>query len=106
MAVHVDLVETRWSSGHQERVARVTLAEGSIEVAGKGHWEELVRDFLESADLTEDGEALEAVANHFKGDYAHATSPHEDDQCPFADGDRLPFEASPTSTREAEAAAT
>jgi hypothetical protein len=107
MALHVDVVENRWSAGHQKRVARAWLADaGEIKVeADDGHWQRLVEGVLADAEAERPELALEALAKHFKSDYAHATEPHDDDRCEFAAGDELPFEGKAVPTQAPQPAA-
>ena len=95
MTLHVDLVETRWSAGFQECVAKVIAHTNGLQIKGaEAHWERLIRDALADAGADDDlGKALSVLSAHFKSDYAHATEPHDDDQCPFAHGQRIPFDA-------------
>jgi hypothetical protein len=104
MPLHVDIIENQWSAGYQQRVARVWVADAHVEVEGDDHWFNLVHQVMEHSGAGSPEADLDAIAEHFKGDYAHATVPHGDDACPFAGGDRLPFEAESSRTREAHAA--
>lgn len=99
MAHHVDVVETRWSAGAEERVARVSLVDGEIEIQADDHWRRLIENVIHGED---DGErALELLVEQFHSDYAHAIEPHDDDACPFAHESTAPFHETPA--REAVA---
>jgi hypothetical protein len=87
VATHVDLVENRWSAGYQERVGRAYLADGRPEVdAVNAHYRAVVLDSAAESD-----DFLGGLATRFHSDYFFATKPHDDDACPFADSERVPF---------------
>ena len=96
MAKHVDLVENRWSAGYQERVGRAYNDGHGVIVEADERYRAAV---LGDNGVGEgDPDALVAeLARRFHGDYFFATLPHEDHDCPFADGDLLPFKREPVA---------
>jgi hypothetical protein len=101
MTVHVDLVETHWSAGFQERVARVVAGAEQLQIEADPHWDRLIREALAAAgDPVGAQEALRAISQRFQSDYAHATEPHHEAECPFANGSRIPFEQGRVGDRE------
>lgn len=91
MASHVDLVENRWSAGYQERVGRAYRSATGIEIDTD---DEHYRDVVLGAggDRPKDPEGfLASLPGRFHSDYFFATEVHDDDVCPFAHGDQLPF---------------
>lgn len=99
MAHHVDVVETRWSAGTEECVARISVVDGRIEIEANDHWRQLVERAIGGEEDAE--RALELVVEQFHSDYAHAIQPHDDDACPFAHERTSPFTETPV--REAVA---
>lgn len=90
MAWHVDLIENRWSGGYQERVGRAYEVDGHVEVDADEHYRRIV---LEAAAGLEPERALKALlAERFHSDYFFVTPGHDDETCPFRDGDRLRFQ--------------
>src|SRR5215210_2776173 len=102
MALHVDVVENKWSAGKQRRVAEVRITQGEIHVDGDAHWVGLVRDALLKLEGDAPDALLRALVGHFNSDYAFATEPHDHDACPFTHGNELPFEEAPAVTRQAQ----
>jgi hypothetical protein len=105
MALHVDVLENRWSAGYQQRVARAWIEDGHIEVDGDEHWVRLVREVLDGAEADHPRRALATVAEHFNSDYAEALEPHDDGDCPLGDDGCIPFEAGDTPAAQAQEAA-
>ena len=105
MALHVDVVENKWSAGVQKCVARVELAHGgAINVVGDEHWERLVRAALDRIDADSPDGFLRGLASHFTSDYVFATEPHDTGECHFGHGQELPFEDAPQRDRSAQPA--
>jgi hypothetical protein len=105
MALHVDVVENKWSAGTRKRAARVELAQGGeISVEGDDHWHRLVHDALDRIDADSPDGRLRGLASHFTSDYVFATEPHDASECPFAGGEELPFEEAPSRDRAAQPA--
>ena len=91
MARHVDLVETRWSSGYQERVAKVYRNGKGIAVrSGEPRYSKIVHAAPGAAG--DPDKFLKGLADRYHGDYFFATKPHDDAECPFAHGDLRRFE--------------
>ena len=94
MTAHIDLVENHWATAYQERVARVVLDSEHLQVDADPHWQELVLGVLARTGLAEGSvPALRALAEHFKSDYVFATALHTDDECPFSEHKRIPFQS-------------
>lgn len=105
MALHVDVVENKWSAGKQKRVACVELGQGGeINVEGDDHWNRLIRDALARIDADSPDGLLRGLASHFTSDYVFATEPHDAGECRFAGGQELPFEEAPSHDRAVQPA--
>jgi hypothetical protein len=93
MAPHVDLVENRWSAGYQERVGTVFEERGTVRVeADDAHYREVVLGAMPELMAQDPMKFLEELARRFHSDYFFATELHDEANCPFADGSRIPFE--------------
>lgn len=89
MAWHVDLIENRWSGGYQELVGRAYEVDGHVEVDADDHYRRIV---LDATAGVEPERALNGLlAERFHSDYFFVTQGHDDETCPFRQGDRLPF---------------
>jgi hypothetical protein len=91
MAPHVDLVENRWSGGYQERVGTASAEGGQIEVSASDPYAHLVREALGEMEGSSAEQALVELGHRFRSDYFFATDLHDDDECPFAHGEQVPF---------------
>jgi len=81
---HVDVVKNEWLAGYHVVVARVYDADGDpkFDTVDKA-WEELLSGFLQRGNGSLD---LDSLHNRLHGDYVFATEPHDEADCPFADG--------------------
>ncbi len=92
MASHVDLVENRWSAGYQERVGKAFRRGDVVEVeTGDPHYREVVLGADGQQRSDPDG-FLASLSSRFHSDYFFATELHDENRCPFADGEQLPFQ--------------
>jgi hypothetical protein len=86
------LVEIRWSGGYQERVGTALEEHGRVEVkTDDAHYRGVVLESMPEL-VAEPARFLGELARKFHSDYFFATELHDDDNCPFAQGDKIPFE--------------
>lgn len=96
MALHVDLIENRWSGGFQERVGTVYVSDGQVDVKSDNpHYREIVLEGMPDAPKTSAAELLDDLPRRFHSDYFFASAPHDDDECPFARGSHVRIQQSP-----------
>jgi hypothetical protein len=103
MAIHVDLVENRWSSGYQERVGKVFEGASGVVVEPGGHYSELVLGNGHGPRAGREQQFLDDLADRYHSDYFFATQPHDDEECPFANGDRVQLDSAPAAQPAAHA---
>lgn len=89
MAWHVDLIQNRWSGGYQERVGRAYEVDGHLEVDADEHCRRIVLEVASGMEAERAQNRL--LAERFHSDYFFVTPGHDDETCPFREGDRLPF---------------
>ena len=97
MPAHVDLIENRWSAGHQERVGRAFEGPHGVEVDTR---DDRYRDIVlgsDAAAASNPEQFLRGLASHFHSDYFFANELHDDEDCPFGESNTLPFGAQPVA---------
>lgn len=95
MALHVDLIENRWSGGYQQRVGKVFVCEGHVEVEPASRYRELVLSAYGDERVSKPKQFLNELGDRYHSDYFFATGPHDEETCPFSHEDRVPFTQSP-----------
>ena len=89
MSEHVDVTGNDWLAGTQSLLARVTFTPDGLEVdSDSPQWAEHVRATMAASS---DPDPFEALACKYDGMYVWATAPHDDRDCPFGQGTRLPM---------------
>lgn len=92
MALHVDVVQNEWLSGYQERVARVRLHGGAVEVdATDPKWREVILRPLDDLDPSDDPDRFfRELSERLHGSHLFATQPHHEKDCKFRQAERIP----------------
>ncbi len=93
MGQHVDLVENRWSAGYQERVGRAYQEGGDVKVqTDADHYRAAVLDWDPELRAKDPEAFLSKLTHRLHSDYFFATDLHNDQDCPFAHGEQVPFQ--------------
>jgi hypothetical protein len=106
MNEHIDIIRPDWFSGQEVLAARVRRERGGIGVENvNGDWTEWLRRPMSDPASGEGLLRAEVDTDWFfkrlpevlQSSYLYASSPHTEDECPFAEADRRPMR--PVDTR-------
>lgn len=95
MALHVDLIENRWSGAYQERVGKVFVSDGHVEVEPESRYRDLLLSNYGDERISKPKQFLNELAERYHNDYFFASGPHDEATCPFSHGERVPFAQAP-----------